>query len=406
MDSGWVKRELARRAHPRKCRTRKDCDARRDQVRVLLEYLLLAPYLSLVRKKQLSTLLPIPESPPAPPSNFEVWFIRHAYSCNNNVPKNPLGFLAHHKYDPGLTTQGILDGARFDTRNLRLDRFRALNVCVSTSIRTWQTAALVFGRTHPLKLIVVPGLTEEHAFDLSVGNIPSPLQTQRDVMADFLRGLARYGIAVQTITVHAYNSTIEFMRFDPVPGKALDAPGQVTAEVATFYQAPPPTPLTTFHDPKVHGATWDRSFSKFDKSGLGALHRLLQGAHLGNDGTFFCVSHSHNMQRILSTLVDPRARKALAPVKVTPKEVEQFGGIEGLATLPPETPQHVIRRQNMWQMKCAGTATPLDAAVQTITIYQGFDRYKPSQALDQNRECDRDAGALLGLIRRFTRRGG
>lgn len=443
-DVRYIKHELLRLTATASapCPTRrfkKKCGAKGDRARALIEYLLLLPYLNLVRQKQLATLRVVTPDPPASPGNLEVWFMRHAFSCNNNVPKSPYKYLTETKYDPGLTTQGIVDCILFDRTNLRLDRFETINVCVSTSVRTWQTAAIIFGMSHPLNLFVVPGLTELHTSELSYGNIPAPFETQRAVMTQFARNLAKYGVALHPITVRGYNSDTVVVRLDPVGGASAPAVKserevQVNAldPVATFHQVPTARRLVPVDDTRVHGDTWDHSFSKYDPQAnvFRGLWRILGPGRerLANNQVYFCVSHSHTMQRALSAvgrtdkellnvqtsfLDSPVLREALsAKVKLSTHEIERIGSIAGLEHLPVlETPQVVISKQNVWQLKCTGTLSPTEFAFTTVSIYQGFERFTQELGAkyDRNHECDKDTPGFKGLAARFlrfTRKGG
>lgn len=153
-----------------------------------------------------------------PGARFELWFIRHAFSCNNNISKGNLAkFVASTKYDPGLTSQGIVDALLFDPRNLQLDEILSdgpLKVFVSTSMRTWETAALLYAKYRPVNLYVVPGLTEKHSSEMAYGNVPAPLQQQGAVMRSFIEQVyLQYGVALHSIVVYAYNNPRPLMTF-------------------------------------------------------------------------------------------------------------------------------------------------------------------------------------------------
>jgi hypothetical protein len=204
--------------------------------------------------------------------------------------------------------------------------------------------------------------------------------------------------------------------------KAVNRRSEVndTTPVATFRQLPTPRPLVPVDDPPTHGTSWNHVFTKYDKNEaiFGGLWRILGPgrARLANNQTFFCITHSHALQRALAAtghtpkemlntdtcfLDSPALREALSPdIKLSNAQVERIGSIHDLENLPyTETPQYVIKKQNLWQLKCEGNLAPTSFGFNTITIFQGFERYTDNlgRHYDAFDECAKDTNGLRAL---------
>jgi len=374
---------------------------------------------------------------------FELWFIRHSFSCNNNISKgNLVKFVASTKYDPGLTSQGIVDALLFDNRNIGLGEIQSngpLKVFVSTSMRTWQTAALLYAKYRPVNLYVVPGLTEKHGSEMAYGNVPAPLQQQGEVMRVFIEQVyLQYGVALHSVVVYAYNSPdrplMTFYRpasFPPVPDVDLERvstraeKSNKTAPVCSIDQCNVHQ-LNPGQDPQViPQTTWPRVFSFYykEKPLFAALDRVMFTNLFnlrGNKRVYLCTTHSRAMQTALtqqgdfSLLVDPVLRDFL-----NRDEVKEgiFGGLRAKVArkvgwthlkqvqcpLPlDETPQFVSSSHNMWQLKCEGALDGRTLCLTNVTMFQGFQKFtkRLGERLDFNHSCENDVEGLPVVARK------
>ncbi len=432
-----------------------DCtEACSEKLQGLVEYALMYPYLPPSNKAAIKRVVPqieeVERAEPKPLERclpyyqggtaFELWFIRHSFSCNNNVTKDTLrlNFISKTKYDPGLTSQGIVDALLFDTSNLNLQDIveAPLKVFASTSMRTWQTAVLLYAKHRALNLYVVPGLAEQHSRELEYGNVPAPLKQQEAVLNVFIEQVyLQYGVRLHEVKVFAYNSPVPLMTFPPTQIKAFQAAAplermstrkkkNVTSPVCSLNQCKT-HPLALNEDPAV-GDTWPRVFSQYDKERtlFVALDRVLQSDlfNLRKNGTrlYLCTTHSRAMQSALtnqgdySLLSDPLVRDALNrdDIKQTlfGGLVEKFKRKLGLkrplqvdCPLPvEETPQFVCSTHNMWQLRFFGAVQPTLFCLMHATMFQGLKKFTKDlgQRLDFNNSCDNDAAGLPVLIRK------
>jgi len=131
--------------------------------------------------------------------SFTVHITRHLFSCANlkKSKKDSKGQV--REQDPSLTLYGILS-----SEHLRLpdsSRFPT-TVYVSTLVRTWQTAILLYTKQfndqndsqRKLNLKIVPYIQEESSlsflpFSVSVDNVPYSFDKQREVMLSFMNNL-------------------------------------------------------------------------------------------------------------------------------------------------------------------------------------------------------------------------
>lgn len=420
-------------------------DACSKKLQGLVDYALMYPYLTPSNKAAIKRVVPQideverPEQTPLERcmpyyrggAAFELWFIRHSFSCNNNVAKDTLrlNFMSKTKYDPGLTSQGIVDALLFDTSNLNLHDLAEgpLKVFVSTSMRTWQTAVLLYAKHRPLNLYVVPGLAEQHTMELQYGNVPAPLPHQEAVLRVFLEQVyLQYGVHLHDVRVFAYNSPVPLMTFPRTQIKAFQA--AVSLESMTMRKKRNDTrpvcainqckthPLTLNEDPPV-GDTWPRVFSQYDKERtlFVALPRVLQSDlfNLRKNGMrlYLCTTHSRAMQSALtnqgdySLLSDPLVRDALnrEATKHAVKHAKRVKRPQVDCPLPfEETPQFVSSGHNMWQLRFYGSLQPNLFCLMHATMFQGLQKFTKDlgQRLDFNNSCDNDATGLPFLIRK------
>jgi hypothetical protein len=362
-------------------------------------------------------------------AQFELWFIRHSFSCNNNISKgNLVKFVASTKYDPGLTSQGIVDALLFDNRNLQLGGILSdgpLKVFVSTSMRTWETAALLYAKYRPVNLYVVPGLTEKHSSEMAYGNVPSPLPQQGAVMRVFIEQVyLQYGIALHSIVVYAYNNPRPLMtfyrpaHFPPVPQPDLermstrDEKRNKTDPVCSMDQCSVHE-LNPVRDVQViPQTTWPRVFSEYykEKPLFAALDRImftdLYNKRLDGTRVYLCTTHSRAMQGALtkqgnfSLLANPALRDFLNRDEVKAGIKQKFGV---QCPLPvDETPQFVSSSHNMWQLKCMGTINQRRLCLTNVTMFQGFTKFTEGLGdfLDFNHSCENDVEGLSIVARK------
>lgn len=428
-------------------------DACSKKLQGLVEYALMYPYLTPSNKAAIKRMVPlideVEEQKPlercAPyykgAAPFELWFIRHSFSCNNNVAKDTLrlNFISKTKYDPGLTSQGIVDALSFDTSNLKLPEIveGPLKVFASTSMRTWQTAVLLYAKHRALNLYVVPGLAELHTRELEYGNVPAPLPQQEAVLRVFIEQVyLQYGVPLHEVRVFAYNNPVPLMTFPPTQIKdfkpvPLESMGtrknkNDTRPVCTLTQCKT-HPLRPIEDPAV-GDTWARVFSQYDKERtlFVALERVLQSDlfNLRKNGLrlYLCTTHSRAMQSALtnqgdySLLSNPLVRDALNRDDL---KHALFGGVVdkfkrrvGLGKqlqvdcpLPvEETPQFVSSTHNIWQLRFFGAVQPTLFCLTHMTMFQGFKKFTTDlgKRLDFNDSCSNDVAGLPVLIRKVV----
>lgn len=364
----------------------------------------------------------------------EIWFIRHSFSCNNKISKsNPFKFVASTKYDPGLTTQGIVDALLFNHTNTRLHEIESdgpLKVFVSTSIRTWQTATLLYAKYRPVNLYVVPGLTEKHGSEISYGNVPAPLQQQGQVMRVFIEQVyLQYGIHLHSVVVYAYNNPDPLMTFYQ-PADLPAVPDVGLERVSTRYEKTNKTapvcsidqcnvhPLNPVEDPEVKPqTTWPRVFSMYykEKPLFAALDRIMfTNLYNTRDGkrVYLCTTHSRAMQTALTGGVSLLANHVLRDFlnRDAVRERVFASARKGLkqvqCPLPlDETPQFVSSSHNMWQLKCEGSfggsrRGPL-LCLTNVTMFQGFRKFTTGlETLDSNHSCENDVEGLPVVARK------
>jgi hypothetical protein len=123
-----------------------------------------------------------------PPYTF--YITRHANSCNNIVPDKNISDVPYLKYkraDPSLSSFGLFTllykrPAMLDSLKMQREEANA-EVNVSSCVRTWMTAAGIYGDNSddlestklPLKLVVSPYLKEKGK---DPGNVPESIPSQ------------------------------------------------------------------------------------------------------------------------------------------------------------------------------------------------------------------------------------
>lgn len=412
-----------------------------EKLQGAVEYALMYPYLSPDNKEKVKRMVPqiedIAHPEPKPLERcapyykdavpFELWFVRHSFSCNNNIGKDPLRlkFITKTKYDPGLTSQGIVDALLFNAHNLRLNEIDPgpLKVFVSTSMRTWQTAVLLYAKHRPLNLYVVPGLAEAHSHEMEWGNVPAPLPQQQAVLQVFIEQVyLQYGVRVHAVAVFAYNDpshplmvfpATQIKEFHPTSSlesmSTRDKKRNAIDPVCSILQCKT-HPLREVVDPPVDG-TWSRVFTKYDpqKTLFVALERVLQSDLFNTrDGkrVYLCTTHSRAMQSALtnhdfSLLSDPMVRDALNGAAI--KHHLGKTRLKVDCPLPPEeTPQTISSSHNMWQLRFFGALRPDMFCLSHMTMFQGLKKFTTNlgKRLDFNNSCANDATGLPVLIRR------
>jgi len=344
----------AMRALPQDCV--QGCQA---QQQAYAEYSLMAPYLVDKTVFNEPDIAASSECNALPGTEFELWFMRHALSCNNATPgwrQRPL----LKEFDPGLATQGIRDALSFDSSHI-VDGEAPLNIFVSTSVCTWMTAALAFARGRDVNLYVVPGLADTH--------LPAPLQYQERAMRALIREVyVQYKVKLRTVMVYAYNSPTALLNFIPPPvPELLPNPTSPTSPVCVIPQCERRT-LNPARDGEVRGA-WPSTFSRhIIERPLAALDRImLSGLHnpVGEKQVYICITHSRIMDEVFRNILSPEAFRRFYTVLQLPE----------MAIMCPapvdDTPQ-AVPRQTMWQFRCKGKLNAPAMNISNVTMYPGF----------------------------------
>lgn len=128
-----------------------------------------------------------------------IYVTRHGLSCNN-ITGNTVGAL-RKGWDPSLTSKGVETAKKLLEEKL-VNVPRPQYVYVSSLIRTWMTAALVYGTDDtpdtPLTLIVSPHLKEKHSTSHSydLGNKPETPANQLLKWAEFAKENNRKNVQI------------------------------------------------------------------------------------------------------------------------------------------------------------------------------------------------------------------
>lgn len=132
---------------------------------------------------------------------FTFHITRHANSCNNIVPDKTVldvPYLKYKRADPSLSAFGLF--TLFYKRPPMLDTLKAKrtdeDVNVSSCMRTWMTAAGIYGKQGtrlkqgpPLKLVVCPFLKEKGD---DPGNLPEPIPSQVRKFESWIKANMKY----------------------------------------------------------------------------------------------------------------------------------------------------------------------------------------------------------------------
>ena len=161
--------------------------------------------------------------------NMAVYVTRHATSCNN-IADN----FFYKKYDPSIAEYGVwslkdrMSDPNFQPFQLAKQRKETEVVYVSSCIRTWMTAILIYwsqGRT--LHLVVSPFLKEKGN---NPGNLPESISQQ---LAKIQTWMVRNGIPAINVKISIVDSNDQLVQIHPSAGSAITL--EYTTQHLRFY---------------------------------------------------------------------------------------------------------------------------------------------------------------------------